>query len=403
MAENLRVEVGSGQPIWACGMMTGTSMDGLDMALIRTDGEALFEFGPTWFAPLWPGLRARLSARLDEIAALPEAVVAERARWPSWLVALEDDVTAFHQWALDGFRADARPLHPFDLPQQTPWQGLREVRSGAVGVHGQTVLHRPEAGITLQLFKSMFAATLPVVSDFRQADMAAGGEGAPLAPFYHWALARHVGFTEPVAFLNLGGVANITWVDPQAEAPELPGALVAFDTGPANALIDDLVCARTGASHDAGGRLAAAGTIHRERLHSNAAAAYLARPGPKSLDRNAFQAVRKAVEPLSTEDAAATLTAFTAECVAAALPHLPSEPTRWLVCGGGRLNTTLMAMLSERLQAPVEPVEAHGLDGDMLEAQCFAFLAVRVLRGLATSAPSTTGCRQPTVGGRIGG
>jgi anhydro-N-acetylmuramic acid kinase len=274
-----------------------------------------------------------------------------------------------------------------------------------MGIHGQTVLHRPAERFTLQLFDAdrfnRGWIQSEVVTNFRAADMKAGGQGAPLAPFFHFALARRAGLSEPVAFLNLGGVGNVTWIDPAAEAPEAPGALLAFDTGPANALIDDFMAARTGQGFDADGAAAARGTVRRDVLDALPEFPYLSRKPPKSLDRNDFLPVLDAVAGLSTEDGAATLTAFTADCVAAGVRHMPSPPTRWLVCGGGRRNLTLMKMLAERLAAPVDPVEAVGLDGDMLEAQAFAYLAVRVLRGLPTSAPSTTGCRAPVCGGRI--
>jgi anhydro-N-acetylmuramic acid kinase len=220
-------------------------------------------------------------------------------------------------------------------------------------------------------------------------------------PFFHFALARRIGAAAPLAFLNLGGVGNVTWVDPQAEAPEAPGALVAFDTGPGNALIDDLLAARLGQAFDADGAVAAAGRVHEDVLADLAAHPYLRRPPPKSLDRQDFHPFLDRVAGLSTEDGAATLAALTAACVAEGARHFPEPATRWLVCGGGRRNRTLMRMLAARTNAEVEPVEAAGLDGDMLEAQAFAYLAVRVLRGLPTSAPSTTGARLPVSGGRI--
>lgn len=372
-------------PVWAMGLMSGTSMDGVDAALLLTDGVGIERFGPAralspayapWDRALLREAAAALALAADGGPAPDQDLVARAGR-------AADEI---HLAAAIGLRAAA------------------EAPPALVGYHGQTLLHRPDLGATHQIGSgAVLAAALgvPVVSDFRSADMAAGGEGAPLAPFYHWALARHIAADRPVAFLNIGGVANVTWVDPAAEAPDAPGALVAFDTGPGNALIDDFVRERTGAPHDAGGAIAARGRVHRDRLGSNAAAAFLARKGPKSLDRDAFQGLRRAVEPLSTEDGAATLSAFTAACVAAARDHLPGTPSRWLVAGGGRHNATLMAMLGEALGAPVDPVEAVGLDGDMLEAQAFAYLAVRVARGLATSAPGTTGVRAPLSGGRI--
>ncbi len=382
MGDQGRIEVGPGDPVWALGLMSGTSMDGVDAALLCTDGETIREIG----------LGAFLPYREGDLSALPE-VAADWARYrlagaedAARLAEAEHEVVALHAMAAAALMAnDVAP------PE-------------VVGFHGQTVAHAPDEGWTWQLgdgARLARALNRPVVWDFRSADMVSGGEGAPLAPFYHWALARHVGASAPLCVLNIGGVANLTWVDPASDAPEAPGALLAFDTGPGNALIDDLVRARTGRPHDTGGTLATAGRVRRERLASNAAAAFLARPGPKSLDRNAFQPVRAAMETLLTEDAAATLTAFTADCVLAALPHLPAPPARWLVCGGGRHNGALMAMLAGRLSVPVDPVEAVGLDGDMLEAQAFAYLAARVLRGLPISAPGTTGCRSPVSGGRI--
>ncbi len=273
-----------------------------------------------------------------------------------------------------------------------------------IGFHGQTVAHAPDQGWTWQLGDGAALARVlnrPVVWDFRSADMGLGGQGAPLAPFFHFALARRIGAAEPLAFLNIGGVANVTCVDPGRTAPEAEGALIAFDTGPGNALVNDWIQTRTGAPMDADGAAAAAGSVHRDRLSSNSARAWLDRRPPKSLDRNDFRAVLAGMQGLSVEDGAATLTAFTADCVAESLRHMPAPPSRWLVCGGGRRNETMMRMLAERVDVPVDAVEAVGLDGDMLEAQAFAYLAVRVLRGLPTSAPGTTGCREPVCGGRV--
>jgi anhydro-N-acetylmuramic acid kinase len=240
-----------------------------------------------------------------------------------------------------------------------------------------------------------------------------------LTPFFHFALARRIaaagagqsigqsagqsaGFAAgPVAVLNLGGVGNVTWIDPDAAGPEAPGALLAFDTGPANAPIDDWVRARTGAAFDAGGALAAAGRVDEGLLARNSLDAWAARRPPKSLDRNAFAEVAAAMAGLSVEDGAATLTALSARMAAAAQVHFPRPVSRWLVCGGGRRNPALMAMLAARIDAEVAPIDAVGLDGDMLEAQAFAWLAVRVARGLPLSAPASTGVPAPCRGGRI--
>ena len=379
------IEVETGKPIWAMGLMSGTSMDGVDAALLRTDGEQIFAFGPG--AEISPAYNERQKQYIGHAGAEAAAMTdASAGIDPAVRSAAETPIHDIHFAAICALRARA------DTPEQV------------IGFHGQTVFHAPERGITVQLGNGDALSNLsraPVVWDFRSQDMAEGGEGAPLAPFYHFALARHIGANEPVAFLNLGGVGNVTWIDPTRDVPEEPGALVAFDTGPANALVNDWMLQRTGEPVDREGAAAAAGTVHGHLLKSNTGAAYLDRRPPKSLDRDTFQSVRKAIVELSTEDGAATLTAFTADCVAESRKHMPAPPARWLVCGGGRHNATMMAMLQDRLEAPVEPVEAVGLDGDMLEAQAFAYLAVRVLRGLPTSAPSTTGCGAPVSGGKI--
>lgn len=381
------VAVERGRPVWALGLMSGTSMDAVDAALLLSDGEEIAAFGPARALPWEAADRALLREAVAAAAALPDAALGDAAHWPRVLHRAARRVVEAHAEAVR--RLGGSPA--------------------VIGFHGQTVAHRPAAGITLQLGDggALARATgVPVVWDFRSADMAAGGEGAPLAPFYHFALARRLraeGRIErgPLAFLNIGGVANVTWVDPAAPAPEAPGALVAFDTGPGNALIDDFAAARTGRPRDEGGGLAARGRVHDDILAPFRGLDFFSRKPPKSLDRNDFASLADVVAGLSDEDGAATLTAFSAECVALARAHLPAPPRLWLVTGGGRHNATLMAMLAARLDAPVRPVEAVGLDGDMLEAQAFAHLALRVLRGLPTSAPGTTGCRAPVSGGRL--
>jgi len=353
----------------ALGLMSGTSMDGVDAALVETDGETIAGFGPGRFRPYAPAERTALRAGLGA--------------WPGepGVDAIAEMVIAAHAEAVAGF-PDAE----------------------LVGFHGQTLAHDPAGRGTHQAGRGDLLATAtgrPVVWDFRTADVASGGEGAPLVPFFHFACARRIGATRPVAFLNLGGVGNVTWVDPRAAAPEVEGALVAFDTGPGNALVDDLLRARLGRDYDSEGAVAAEGRVDAAVLADLAAHPYLQRTPPKSLDRNDFHGFLGRVAHLSTEDAAATLSALTAACVAEATRHFPEPPERWLTCGGGRLNRTIMAMIAARTNAPVDPVEAVGLDGDLLEAQAFAYLAVRVLRGLPTSAPSTTGARLPVSGGRI--
>ncbi|MCC6305497.1 MAG: anhydro-N-acetylmuramic acid kinase [Rhodobacteraceae bacterium] len=355
--------------VWALGTMSGTSLDGVDAALVLTDGRAIHAFGPTAFRPYGPAERACLRAALG--------------RWPGEA----------------GVEAAAEVV-------ETAHAELLATLAGAevVGFHGQTLAHDPRGRGTHQAGSGEVLAAvlgLPVVWDFRSADVALGGEGAPLAPFFHHACARRAGLAGPVVFLNLGGVGNVTWVDPALPEPEAPGALLAFDTGPANAPINDLVEARRGLDCDRDGALAAAGRVDEGIVAAVLALPHFRRMPPKSLDRDDFAPALAALAGLGDADAAATATAVAAAAVAAAWEHFPAPPRVTLVTGGGRRNPTLMAMLARRLPCPVMAVEHAGLDGDMLEAQAFAHLAVRVLRGLPTSAPGTTGVAAAVGGGRI--
>ena len=353
----------------AIGAISGTSMDGIDVALIRSDGEARLEAGPGATYP-YP----------DEVAAELRAVVADPERAAGPLAELEAAVTDAHVAAVERFLAD------FAVDR-------RDV--AIVGLHGQTVLHRPRERFTRQLCDGARAAAalaIDVVDDFRSADVAAGGEGAPLAPLYHAAMCATL--DKPVMILNWGGVGNVTYLGASGE-------IVAFDTGPANALIDDFVARRLGASRDEDGRLAAAGCVDEPIAAALMRDSYFDRPPPKSLDRNHFHAAARAVEALGDADGAATLAAFTIEATAAAARPFALAPTRWLVCGGGRRNPTLMKGLAARLATRVEPIEAIGFDGDVVEAQCFAYLALRSRAGLPISLPTTTGAPRPLTGGRF--
>jgi anhydro-N-acetylmuramic acid kinase len=352
----------------ALGAMSGTSLDGVDAAVLITDGVTIFGFGPTAYRPYSGTEREILRKALN--------------RWdgPEVQAAAEVVETA-HAEVLAGF-ADV------DL----------------VGFHGQTVAHDPGGRGTLQVGDGAVLAEVlgrTVVWDFRSADVKMGGQGAPLAPFYHHALARRMRATRPVAFLNLGGVGNVSFVDPRIADPAAPGACVAFDTGPANAPIDDLVHQRLGLAQDRDGALAAAGRVDGGAVEAFLDDRWFGRLPPKSLDRNAFPRLPGMVAALTDADAAATLTAIAAASVVKAMDFAPEPPERLLVTGGGRRNPTLMRMLAAGIECPVEPVEAAGLDGDMLEAQAFAFLAVRVLGGLPTSCPATTGVSAAVGGGEV--
>ncbi len=357
-----------GQVLRVLGAMSGTSLDGVDVAVVETNGEVIFGFGPSRYRPFsedeqavlrralgcWPG-----DAGVAEVAALVEAA---------------------HIEAMSGFDVDL------------------------CGFHGQTLAHDPDGFRTHQAGDGGILAEalgIPVVWDFRSSDMQLGGQGAPLAPFFHFACAKWIGADAPVAFLNLGGVGNITWVDPSKARPEEEGALLAFDTGPANAPLNDLMMQRRGLAFDESGKLAATGSVVDGALELFLDEPYFYKIPPKSLDRDAFSDMLELVCELPDGDAAATMTAMAAAAVMKGIEHCPSPPARMLVTGGGRLNPVMMEMLRMGLDCPVDPVEAVGLNGDMLEAQAFAYLAARVARGLSTSCPATTGVRAAVGGGEI--
>ena len=355
----------------ALGAMSGTSLDGIDGAVVVTDGLVVFETGPTAYRPYTDAERATIRAALgrwdDDAQSEAAAEVVETA----------------HAELLAGFS---------DVD--------------VVGFHGQTVAHEPRGRGTRQLGSGDVLSEvlgLPVVWDFRSADVALGGEGAPLAPFYHFAALAQAGAGRHVAVLNLGGVGNLTFLDLSKPAPESPGACLAFDTGPANAPLNDLLRDRRDLAFDRGGALAGAGQPDETVVAAFLEHPYFLKRPPKSLDRDDFPDLAAFVADLSDEDAAATLVAITAAAAAEGLRHCPVPPERLLVTGGGRLNTAMMAALAARIACPVAAVEAAGLDGDMLEAQAFGYLAVRVLRGLPTSAPGTTGVPSPVAGGQVAG
>ncbi|MFN3746012.1 MAG: anhydro-N-acetylmuramic acid kinase [Hyphomicrobiaceae bacterium] len=356
----------------ALGLMSGTSMDGIDIALIETDGEDHVRRLAAGGVPYEPDFRERLRGALRDAQAIKQ-----RNERPGSLAAVEAELTRLHAEAVLRFIGD-RVLQPSAID--------------VIGFHGQTVLHAPERGLTVQIGDGavLAAATgIDVVHDLRAADCAAGGQGAPLAPAYHRALAAKVP-ERPVAFVNIGGVANITWIGAD-------GALIAFDTGPGNAMIDDWMRWRTGLPRDDGGIFAAKGKVHEAYVTEYLRHSHFAAPVPKSLDRNAFAV--ELVDQLSTEDGAATLTAFTAASIARAREHVPEEPRLWIIAGGGRRNRTLMAMLAGLVHGAVVPVEALGFDGDAVEAEAWAYLAVRSLDGRPITYPGTTGVPVPLTGG----
>ena len=350
----------------ALGLMSGTSLDGIDVAAIATDGRRRVIPGPALTVPYPEAFREQLRSVLGGVGEVP---------------AVEAELTRLHAAAIAQFRAK----YP-DVPVEL------------IGFHGHTILHRPAERRTWQIGDGALLARLAgadVVADFRSADVAAGGEGAPLAPLYHTALAADL--PKPLTVLNLGGVGNVTWIGPGASSSE--DKILAFDTGPGNALIDDWVRSHTGESADLDGVLARAGRVSAEHVAHFLKKPYFDRAPPKSLDRDDFRDALP--QGVAVDDGAATLTEMTAAAVAAARRHFPNPPREWLVCGGGRHNPAMMAALARLLGAPVRPVEAVGWNGDALEAQAFAYLAVRSVLGLPLSLPSTTGAPHPVCGGRL--
>lgn len=350
----------------AIGLMSGTSMDGVDAALVVTDGRDRVETGAALTIPYDDGFRARLRAAIAGTGDMG---------------AVEIEITDLHRDAVRALMARAE---------------LEPAAVDIVGFHGHTVLHEPEIGRTRQIGLSQRLADhlgIDVVGDLRLADMAAGGQGAPVAPVFHRALAGPE--TRPVVVLNMGGVANVTWLG-HGDAD-----LLGFDTGPGNAPIDDWCWRTIGQLYDFDGALARAGRVDRARLERMLADPYFDRAPPKSLDRDAFHArVAEAVEGLSPEDGAATLVAFSAETIAGSARWFPEPPTRWIATGGGRHNPALMAAIAAAVDGEIVDADALGWDGDALEAQAFAYLAVRSVLGLDITFPGTTGVAAPLTGGR---
>jgi anhydro-N-acetylmuramic acid kinase len=361
------------------GFMTGTSLDACDMAILETDGETIFAFGPAGERKLTEETRALALEATQAAMSWPRG-----APEPEVFKAAAEAVAREHFEAAEGFLGE---------------HGLTWADIDLMGMHGQTVLHeRPQegrVGRTVQLGDAQWladAAGVPVAYDFRTADVAAGGEGAPLAPIYHLARARSAGMAAPLAVLNVGGVANVTF---------WPGGedIAAFDTGPGNGMIDLLMQSRGAGRFDEGGKYASVGQVDEGVLRGLLAHPYFQAPPPKSLDRYDFSL--EPLDALRLEDAAATLVAFTAEALKLGFDIMGGAPRKLIVCGGGRRNPVLMQAFAERLAVPVTTAEDHGWRGDAIEAEAFAYLAARTARGLPISFPKTTGVAAPMTGGRI--
>ncbi|WP_395664900.1 anhydro-N-acetylmuramic acid kinase [Methylocella sp.] len=359
----------------AIGLMSGTSMDGVDVAFIETDGESQIRLGNVGFFPYVEEERALLRRALVEAA-----TIENRRLRPPAVAEAEEMVTRRHAEAVKRFM-DKNRFAAADVD--------------VLGFHGQTVMHKPNKRLTVQIGdgEALAAATgLVTVHDFRANDVARGGQGAPLVPAFHSALCAAAGFARPALVVNIGGVSNVTFCAPGAPP-------IACDAGPGNALIDDLMLARAGVAIDRDGRAALSGTVDQAALEALLADPFFAAPPPKSLDRASMSG--KPVEDLPTDDAAATLSAFTAEAIARALKLMPAEAAIAVVCGGGARNAAIMGELERRLPCRVAPASDFGWSIDAMEAQAFAYLAVRRLKDLPISFPTTTGVEEPLTGGVI--
>jgi anhydro-N-acetylmuramic acid kinase len=351
----------------AMGLMSGTSLDGIDVAMIRTDGADVVEHGRSRTYPYSKEQQDILRRALDDAKTL----TARDERTGS-LQDAERALTNWHAQAVEEF--------------------LREEKTAVdvIGFHGQTVLHKPEAKLTVQLGLGEQLARLtgiPVVHDLRAADVAAGGQGAPLVPIYHRALAAK--FKErPLAFVNIGGVANITWIGKDGE-------LIAFDTGPGNALLNDWAMKHLGQPQDTDGKLALAGKVDEGVIDRALSQKFFLMSPPKSLDRNAFQGL--VLDHLSPEDGAATLVEFTTASILLSIDWMPQPANMFIVCGGGRHNPAIM----KSLPGTFHGAEDMGLNGDAIEAEAWAYLAVRSQLGLPITFPMTTGVREPMPGGLL--
>lgn len=366
----------------AIGLMSGTSMDGVDVAALRTDGADLVERGPSLFIPYEAAFRSRIDAALEAAK-----LITSREERPGDLADLERELTLRH----------AEAVRKFLKGEVGAWG-----KPDLIGFHGQTVLHRPEKALTVQLGGGHLLAKetgLTVVYDMRANDMAHGGQGAPLVPAYHAALARSLPapYAEkyPVVFVNIGGISNITYVPDKGDP-------IAFDTGPGNTLIDQWVMREGGVPFDAGGAIASEGGVVASVVERYLDNSFFGKVGPKSLDRNDF--TLEIAMGMELSDGARTLAAVSAEAILKSAEHMPDRPKLWIVCGGGRKNPHIVGDLrigAARQGSDVIVAEDIGLNGDATEAEAWAYLAVRSKIGLPLTFPTTTGCRKAVSGGVI--
>tara|TARA_R110000868_G_scaffold190862_1_gene434857 strand:- start:157113 stop:158204 length:1092 start_codon:yes stop_codon:yes gene_type:complete len=351
------------------GLMSGTSLDGIDAALLETDGENNITFKHGVYLPYKPEFRARMQKLAREDISILD------------MMRLEKELTEEHAAVVKMLLQEE-----FLTPNHVD----------VIGFHGQTIRHAPEEGLTLQIGNASLLRELtgiPVVSDFRRRDMAVKGEGAPLAPLYHQALFH--GEELPIAVVNIGGVANLTWIGANGE-------LIAGDTGPGMGLIDAFVKERTNGAelYDKDGSYAENGTVDKLALETALNLPYFDKPFPKSADRYDFDSID--VKSLPIENGCRTLCEITALTILKSLQKLPSVPKRVWLTGGGAEHPTIMKVLKQKcaeLDVEVFNVVDKGLSANFMEAECFAWLAVRRLENKHLSLPSTTGCQKSVCGG----
>ena len=378
VASDARLAAKPVEPMRAIGLMSGTSLDGIDVALLDTDGEANVTRGPARVYAYDAAFRRRLAEALEAAK-----VIVSRTDKPGHLADIERELTLRHAQAVERFLTDC---------------AIDRLSVDLVGFHGQTVLHRPEKALTVQLGDGSLLAErlgLPVVHDMRAADMEAGGQGAPLVPAYHQALAANIAAEYralPVVFVNIGGISNVTYLDGKNDP-------VAFDSGPGNALLDQWLEREAGIPFDQGGAVASEGGVLKGLSERYLNSEFFAKPAPKSLDRFDFPVPESSAGSL--EDVARTLCFVSAEAILKAARHFPQAPKLWIVCGGGRHHPAIMADLDAgaHKDAQVISAEKAGFDGDAMEAEAWAYLAVRSKRGLPLTWPTTTACRQALTGG----
>ncbi len=352
--------------ITSLGLMSGTSMDGIDIALIKSDGQKINDRGANKYYPYSPKIKNSLvkliNNKTNSLLEIKE---------------IELEITKKHIAAVKDFLTKNK---------------IDKNNIDIIGFNGQTILHNPRKGITWQIGNAQMLASgtgIDVVADFRTKDLVFGGQGAPLVPIYH--LALFADYKKPVLVLNIGGVSNITYIENNQEEN-----LIAFDVCFGNAPLNDLVKKKTDKDFDKNGLLASKGKVNQDFTKAILALNYFKKQPPKSLDRNQFDEVIKKFSKLKMEDILASLVFIIGQSVTNSLKFLPKKPLEILVCGGGRKNLEIMKSIENTTQIKTTNIDNlkignNSINGDFIEAEAFGFLAIRNLLNLPISYPKTTG------------